>query len=401
MPINYKLTDRGNNNYVRKWWDFSGPTSHGNNKVDYKELRELIIRSVRKRLMSDKPIGCMLSGGLDSSIITAIAAKYHSEKIRTYSVGLSDSIDLPYARQVADYLGTSHHEIIITENDVMSGFKELFRLGLRGGVLYGASPLYILYKYASQFNPVLLVGEGSDEIFNGYALPSENIFSDEFIHDTNCYQISILSTGLLRRADIASMANGVEIRVPFLDKEVVDYVMQLDPKLKAVSKCKIEKYILRKSFNGFLPNEILWRKKLATAKGYSGDFLKKFRAATSRYKHAYDKNDDAPPIHNYYNIRSDSILIPKLFFGCELYEKYRSAGAKEILLDTDNETKKNISHILESYIYDKNNIKLDLISGILDHIGVKVPCDMRGAKISFSEIVNNSKLISLSLRYEM
>ncbi|MCL6461781.1 MAG: asparagine synthase B [Flavobacterium micromati] len=235
-------------------------------------IRETLTNSVRKRLMSDVPIGVLLSGGLDSSLTTAIASRLlakSGQKLHSFSIGLSsDAPDVKAAKTVADFLGTEHHEIYFA---VEEGFeivdKLIWHLETYDVTTIRASvPMYFLSKVIADLGiKVVLSGEGADEIFGGYLYfgnaPSAEDFQKETIE-----RVQKLFTADLLRADKSTMAHGLETRVPFLDKEFLDVAIRIkaEEKMPKTYGGK-EKYILRKAFDTpedpYLPNEVLWRQK--------------------------------------------------------------------------------------------------------------------------------------------
>ena len=229
-------------------------------------IREKLILGVEKRLDADVPVGFLLSGGLDSSLVCAIAAKLLGKPIETYAVGMSaDAIDLKYARQAADYIGSDHHEIYITEQDVLDTLDELiYTLGTYDITTIRASMgMYLVCKAIREQSDlrVLLTGEVSDELF-GYKYtdfaPSPAAFQEESVK-----RVRELHMYDVLRADRCVSANGLEARVPFGDLEFVEYVMSVDP-AKKVNVYGKGKYLLRRAFQGdYLPPSILQREKAA------------------------------------------------------------------------------------------------------------------------------------------
>ena len=229
-------------------------------------IRERLIEGVDKRLDSDAPLGFLLSGGLDSSLVCAIAARKLNKPIRTFAVGMEkDAIDLKYARQVADYLGAEHTEFYMTPEMVKEALPEVIsRLGTYDITTIRASMgMYLLCREIHRHTDVrvLLTGEVSDELF-GYKYtdfaPSAQAFQEESqkrVRELYAYDVL--------RADRCIADNSIEARVPFGDLEFVRYVMSIDPETKRNHTGK-GKYLLRKAFEGdWLPPEILWREKAA------------------------------------------------------------------------------------------------------------------------------------------
>jgi asparagine synthase (glutamine-hydrolysing) len=226
-------------------------------------LRRTVEASVVKRLRSDVPLGCLLSGGLDSSIVCAVARR-HLPELHTFAVGLEESADLKAARRVAQHLGTTHHELVV---DPASVLDELPRViahleSFDADLVRSAVPCWLVSRLAARHVKVILTGEGADELFAGYRyhrdyadrseLALELRRSLEAMHDVN-----------LQRVDRMTMAHGLEARVPFLDRDLVALAMRLPVgwKLFSEGERRIEKWILRKAFEDLLPEEIVWREK--------------------------------------------------------------------------------------------------------------------------------------------
>ena len=231
-----------------------------------RNIREKLIAGVEKRLDADAPVGFLLSGGLDSSLVCSIAAKKLGKPIRTFAIGMdTDAIDLKYARQTADYLGSEHHEIIINRDMVIQSLEEVIRLLGTWDIttIRASMGMYLLCKAIHEQTDVrvLLTGEISDELF-GYKYtdyaPSAAAFQTESqkrIRELYMYDVL--------RADRSISVNSLEARVPFGDLDFVRYVMSIDPAKKLNTYGK-GKYLLRKAFEGdWLPESILWREKAA------------------------------------------------------------------------------------------------------------------------------------------
>lgn len=254
--------------YKPKWEDHNYITSG----ADLKQLREALIESTRKRLMSDVPLGVLLSGGLDSSLISAITKRLlpKGQELHSFSVGLNpDAPDMKAAAKVAKFIGTIHHEIYFS---VEEGLNELEKIIWHTETydvttVRAATPMYFLSKAITERGiKVVMSGEGSDEIFGGYLYfhnaPSPEEYQKEVIR-----RVKLLSTADCLRADKSTMAHGLEARVPFLDRDFLDVVMPFKPEDKQPDRSikKPEKYILRAAFDDkddpLLPPEILWRQK--------------------------------------------------------------------------------------------------------------------------------------------
>ncbi|MEN9487894.1 MAG: hypothetical protein RL494_159 [Bacteroidota bacterium] len=251
-------------------------------ELDLELIRDTLTEATRKRLMSDVPIGVLLSGGLDSSLTSSIASRLLKEKGKTlhsFSIGLdADAPDAKAARQVAEFLGTQHHEVHFTiEQGIEVLDKLIWHLETYDVTSVRAStPMYFLSKAITDRGiKVVLSGEGADEIFGGY-LYFRNAPSTEDFQKETIERVQKLFTADLLRADKSTMAHGLEARVPFLDKAFLDVAMLVKPEEKQPKTYDgKEKYILRKAFdtpdNPYLPAEVLWRQKeqFSDGVGYS------------------------------------------------------------------------------------------------------------------------------------
>ena len=254
--------------YSPVYEDFSKATK----ELDLDLIRASLIESTKKRLMSDAPIGVLLSGGLDSSLTSAIASRLLAEngkKLQSFSIGLdAEAPDAKAARKVAEFIGTEHHEIHFTiEQGIEILDKLIWHLETYDVTSIRAStPMYFLSKAISEKGiKVVLSGEGADEIFGGY-LYFRNAPSSEAFQKETIERVQNLFTADLLRADKSTMAHGIEARVPFLDKAFLEMAIQIKPEEKQPKTYDgIEKYILRKAFDTpdkpYLPSEVLWRQK--------------------------------------------------------------------------------------------------------------------------------------------
>jgi asparagine synthase (glutamine-hydrolysing) len=277
--------------YRRDWRDYDAVK---NNKTDINLLRDSFENAVKSHLMTDVPYGVLLSGGLDSSLVSAITQKFAAKrveendqsdawwpKVHSFAVGLKGSPDLIAAQKVADSIGTIHHNIHFTEQEGIDALREvIYHLETYDVTTVRAStPMYLMARKIKAMGiKMVLSGEGSDEIFGGYLYfhkaPNAKEFHEELIRKLdNLHMFDCL------RANKAMSAWGIEARVPFLDKEFLDVAMRINPEDKMCGNGKIEKGILRKAFEGYLPEEILWRQKeqFSDGVGYSWiDTLKAF-----------------------------------------------------------------------------------------------------------------------------
>mgnify|MGYP000780982724 CR=1 FL=1 len=251
-----------------RYADLTTVTKYSDDDLDTvtKTIREKLIAGVDKRLDADAPVGFLLSGGLDSSLVCSIAAKKLGKPIRTFAIGMdTDAIDLKYARQTADYLGSEHHEIIINREMVLSSLEEVIRLLGTWDIttIRASMGMYLLCKAIHEQTDVrvLLTGEISDELF-GYKYTDYAPTADAFQQESQ-KRIRELYMYDVLRADRCISSNSIEARVPFGDLDFVRYVMAIDPE-KKLNRYGKGKYLLRKAFEGdWLPPEILWREKAA------------------------------------------------------------------------------------------------------------------------------------------
>ena len=250
------------------------------------KLRRLLMDGVEKRLDADAPIGFLLSGGLDSSLVCAIAQKMLDKPIRTFAIGMDvDAIDLKYARKVADFIGSDHTEVIISEKDVLEALPTVVELlGTWDITTIRASiGMYLVCKWIHEHTDVrvLLTGEISDELF-GYKYtdfaPDAAAFQEEAekrIRELHVYDVL--------RADRCISVNSLEARVPFGDLKFVRYAMSIDPELK-MNRHNMGKYLIRKAFadDHILPDEILWRQKAAFSDAVGHSMVNDLKALAER-----------------------------------------------------------------------------------------------------------------------
>ena len=253
---------------------YNYPTVEDTEENICKNIATLFEEAVVKRLMSERKVGALLSGGLDSSSVVAIMCRYMPAKdLNTYSIGLKGSTDLMWARKVADYLGTNHHEVCLTEEEFLGAIKETIKqiesydtTSVRASV-----PNYLVSKYiaANTDDCVIYCGDMSDEIFGSYRgfMKAQN--EEDFKRENERMVRDVCYFDLLR-SDKSISGAGLEARVPFADKKFLQYVMGIPPRYKMFTDERIEKYIFRKAFEGLLPYDILWRRKEAFSDGVSG-----------------------------------------------------------------------------------------------------------------------------------
>lgn len=239
-------------------------------------IRNLFESAVCKRLMSDRPVGCLLSGGLDSSIVTALVSRNHNQKVNTYAVGLKESVDLKWARRVAEYLGTSHHEVCLSETEFLDAIeKTIYQIESYDTTTVRASVgnfLISKYIYDNSNDVVIFCGDMSDEIFGSYRGFTKSPNVHEFEKE-NIRMVRDVRFFDLLRSDKSISGAGLEARVPFADKTFLECVMNLPPWMKGFGEgsiYQVEKHILRKAFDDLLPHDVIWRRKEAFSDGVSG-----------------------------------------------------------------------------------------------------------------------------------
>ncbi len=276
FPPGHYLTNKDNSPvkwYNKDWFIYENVK---NNQTSIEDLHDALSNAVHRQLMSDVPYGVLLSGGLDSSITSALAKKFASKRIESddkqsawwpqlhsFSVGLEGSPDLKAAKLVADHIGTIHHEIKFTIQEGLDAIREvIYHLETYDVTTVRAStPMFLMARAIKSLGiKMVLSGEGADELFGGYLYfhkaPSAKDFHDETVRKLNkLHQYDCL------RANKSLAAWGIEGRVPFLDKEFIDVAMRLNPKDKMITSKRMEKWVLRKAFESYLPKSVAWRQK--------------------------------------------------------------------------------------------------------------------------------------------
>ena len=269
--------------YSRDWEDYQAVKD---NKTSIAEVRQALEDAVHRQLMSDVPYGVLLSGGLDSSVTSAIAKKYAERRIEaddkeqawwpqlhSFSVGLEGSPDLVAAKKVADHIGTIHHEIVFTIQEGLDAINDvIYQLETYDITTIRAStPMYLMARVIKSMGiKMVLSGEGADELFGGYLYFHKAPNAEEF-HEETVRKLSKLHMYDCLRANKSLAAWGIEGRVPFLDKEFMDVAMRLNPQDKMINNERMEKWIVRKAFEDMLPESVAWRQKeqFSDGVGYS------------------------------------------------------------------------------------------------------------------------------------
>ncbi|QGY46258.1 asparagine synthase B [Maribellus comscasis] len=259
--------------YSRTWTEYENVKD---NPADIGELAKSLEDAVHRQLMSDVPYGVLLSGGLDSSITSALAKKYSGKRVEdgdekdawwpqlhSFVIGLEGSPDLAAAKKVADYIGTVHHEIHYTIQEGLDAIRDvIYHIETYDVTTVRAStPMYMLARVIKSMGiKMVLTGEGADEIFGGYLYFHKAPNAEEF-HNESVRKVSRLHQYDCLRANKSLAAWGVEGRVPFLDKEFIDVAMRFNPEQKMAKDGKMEKWCLRKGFENILPESVAWRQK--------------------------------------------------------------------------------------------------------------------------------------------
>ncbi len=276
--------------YERDWQSFDAVKDNG---FDIAELRKALEDAVHRQLMSDVPYGVLLSGGLDSSVISAIAKKYAAYRIESqdseqaywpqlhsFAVGLIGSPDLAAAKKVAEHIGTIHHEIHFTVQEGLDAIRDvIYHLETYDVTTVRAStPMYLLARVIKSMGvKMVLSGEGADEIFGGY-LYFHKAPNAQAFHEETVRKLSKLHLYDCLRANKSLAAWGVEGRVPFLDKEFLDVAMRINPEEKMAKNGRMEKWVVRKAFEDYLPASVAWRQKEQFSDGVGYNWIDSLKA---------------------------------------------------------------------------------------------------------------------------
>lgn len=299
--------------YQRDWNEFSEVKD---NETSIKDLHDALSEAVQRQLMSDVPYGVLLSGGLDSSITSALAKKFASKRVESdntqaawwpqlhsFSVGLEGSPDLAAARKVADHIGTVHHEIKFTIQEGLDAIKDVIHHLETYDIttIRASTPMFLMARAIKSLGiKMVLSGEGADELFGGYLYFHKAPSAKEF-HEETVRKLHKLHQYDCLRANKSLAAWGIEGRVPFLDKEFMDVAMRLNPKDKMITEERMEKWVVRKAFESYLPESVAWRQKeqFSDGVGYSWiDTLKAMveeKVTDEQMKNAHYRFPAQPP----------------------------------------------------------------------------------------------------------
>lgn len=317
LPGHYYLGSQGK---MVKWYhrDWESYDNVKDNSSSVKEVHDALEAAVKRQLMCDVPYGVLLSGGLDSSVISAIAKKYAAHRIETnstqaawwpqlhsFAVGLKGAPDLAKAKEVADFIGTVHHEINYTIQEGLDAVRDVIYFIETYDVttVRASTPMYLLARVIKSMGiKMVLSGEGADEVFGGY-LYFHKAPTPQAFHEETVRKLSKLHLYDCLRANKSLSAWGVEGRVPFLDKEFLDVAMRQNPAAKMCPGTTIEKKIVREAFADMLPEDVAWRQKeqFSDGVGYSWiDTLKEITAnavSDEQMAHAAEKFPINPPMN--------------------------------------------------------------------------------------------------------
>jgi asparagine synthase (glutamine-hydrolysing) len=278
-PSSYGTLKFGGDLVIERWtsltWHKDPTLKEGSQCIQ--KIQELVVESVRKRLLSDRPVGALLSGGLDSSLVASLAAKMlrkEGKQIHTFSIGLGESPDILAARKVASFIGSIHHEIIMTPEEFLAAVEPVINAVETYDITSVRASVgnWLLGKWIKENTDIKVImnGDGSDELFGGYLYfyraPSPSAFENEIerlLDEIHLYDVA--------RSERSMAAHGLESRTPFLDRQLVDAVRRMPTEFFMPSTERAEKWILRSAFmdQGLLPDEILWRRKEAFSDGVS------------------------------------------------------------------------------------------------------------------------------------
>ncbi len=280
--------------YKRDWQEYEAVKD---NTTEIDSIREALEDAVHRQLMSDVPYGVLLSGGLDSSVISAIAARYARKRIESgdkkeawwprlhsFAVGLEGSPDLEAAKKVSEYLDTVHHEILFTIEEGLDALRDVIYYLETYDVttIRASTPMYLIARVIKSMGiKMVLSGEGADEVFGGY-LYFHKAPSPEALHIETNRKLSRLHLYDCLRANKSLSAWGVEGRVPFLDKEFLDVAMRLNPKDKMAGNGKMEKWLVRKAFEKYLPESVVWRQKEQFSDGVGYNWIDTLKDLTAQ-----------------------------------------------------------------------------------------------------------------------
>jgi asparagine synthase (glutamine-hydrolysing) len=314
--------------YNPGWRDYEAVM---NRPLDIAKLRASLEAAVHQQLMSDVPYGVLISGGLDSSIISAITQRYAPNRIEeedqvqawwprlhSFAIGLEGSPDLAMARKVAAHINTVHHEFVYTIQEGLDAIRDvIYHIETYDVTSIRAStPMFLMARRIKAMGiKMVLSGEGADEVFGGYLYFHKAPNAREF-HEETVRKLDLLHKYDCLRANKSTAAWGIEIRVPFLDREFLDVAMAFDPAEKMVGPGKMEKDPLRKAFEGYLPDEILWRQKEQFSDGVGYGWIDTLKSM------AEEKISDTQMANARYRFPYNTPVTKEAYFYREIFESH-------------------------------------------------------------------------------
>lgn len=314
--------------YNPVWRDYE---SVANQPLSITKLRTALEAAVHQQLMSDVPYGVLISGGLDSSVISEITQRYAPNRIEehdrerawwprlhSFAVGLESSPDLAMARKVATRIGSVHHEVVYTIQEGLDAIRDvIYHIETYDVTSIRAStPMFLMARYIKAMGiKMVLSGEGADEVFGGY-LYFHKAPNDREFHEETVRKLDLLYKYDCLRANKSMAAWGIEIRVPFLDREFLDVAMAFNPADKMVGPGKMEKYPLRKAFEGCLPDEILWRQKEQFSDGVGYRWIDTLKTM------AEEKISDTQMANSRYRFPYNTPVTKEAYFYREIFESH-------------------------------------------------------------------------------
>ena len=318
---------------TKEYFDKNYKTTETSENEAIQKIDILFQNAVEKRMMSERPVGCILSGGLDSSLVTALVTKnFQKGKMKTYTIGLEKSTDIIWARKISKHLKTHHHEFIVSEKEFLDQIEDTIKQieSYCTTTVRASVGNYLVSKKIKEVSDdvVIFCGDVSDEIFGSYMGFGLSPTDEDFFQENKRVLNDIHYFDVLRSDKTISSA-GLEARVPFGDKELVNYVMSLPPSLKTFSSEKIEKQILRKAFEDYdlLPQDALYRKKEAFSDGVSGMEKSWFQVIQEHVDKIYTDEEYLKLKEKYtYNKPYDK---ESLYYR-EIFEKYYPGQEKSV-----------------------------------------------------------------------
>lgn len=295
-PGHYLYSKEGE---IKKWYnrDWSEYDAVAENQTSIEDLGKALEDAVHRQLMSDVPYGVLLSGGLDSSVTSALAKKYSKMRVEegdtapawwpslhSFAIGLKGSPDLAAAKKVADHIGTIHHEVNFTVQEGLDALRDvIYHIETYDVTTIRAStPMFLLARVIKSMGiKMVLSGEGADELFGGYLYFHKAPNAKEF-HEETVRKLGKLHMYDCLRANKTLAAWGVEGRVPFLDKEFIDVAMRLNPKDKMITPERMEKWVVRKAFEDYIPESVAWRQKEQFSDGVGYNWIDTLKEVTAR-----------------------------------------------------------------------------------------------------------------------